>query len=77
MRSKVRGAMASLKQSGFRHRADDRFIARTEFRAGRATEKEVAATIAKTLEKTGYLLDPHTAIGVFVANKHEKRTCRW
>ena len=70
--SKVRGAMANLKQSGSFEIEDDALKSiRKVFRAGRATEKEVAKTIAKTLETTGYLLDPHTAIGVFVANKHE------
>lgn len=70
--SKVRGAMANLKQSGSFDIEDDALKSmRKVFRAGRATEKDVAKTIAKTLETTGYLLDPHTAIGVFVANKHE------
>lgn len=31
-------------------------------------------TIRKTFDETGYLLDPHTAIGVFVATKHEKNS---
>ncbi|HUH50268.1 MAG TPA: threonine synthase, partial [Mycoplana sp.] len=39
---------------------------------GRATQKQVAKTIAETLEKTGYLLDPHTATGVFVAAKNAR-----
>ena len=71
--AKVRGAMASLKQSGAFEIEEKALKAiRKEFRAGRATEKEVAKTIRSTLEATGYLLDPHTAIGVFVAGKHEK-----
>lgn len=71
--SKVRGAMASLKQSGaFEIEEKALKNIRKVFRAGRATEKEVAKTIRSTQEATGYLLDPHTAIGVFVAGKHEK-----
>lgn len=71
--SKVRGAMASLQQSGaFEIEEKALKSIRKVFRAGRATEKEVAKTIRSTLETTGYLLDPHTAIGVFVAGKHEK-----
>lgn len=71
--SKVRGAMASLKQSGaFEIEEKALKTIRKVFRAGRATEKEVAETIRSMLEATGYLLDPHTAIGVFVAGKHEK-----
>lgn len=71
--SKVRGAMASLQQSGaFEIEEKALKSIRKVFRAGRATEKQVAGTIRATLEATGYLLDPHTAIGVFVAGKHEK-----
>lgn len=71
--AEVRSAMDSLKQSGsFAIREQALKAIRKEFRAGRASEKEVARTIARTLEETGYLLDPHSAIGVFVAAKHEK-----
>ncbi|MBZ7920751.1 threonine synthase [Ensifer adhaerens] len=69
----VRSAMDGLKQSGsFTIREKALKAIRKEFRSGRASEKDVARTIAKTLEKTGYLLDPHSAVGVFVAAKHEK-----
>ncbi|MGH6809536.1 MAG: threonine synthase [Ensifer adhaerens] len=71
--AEVHSAMDSLKQSGsFAIREKALKAIRKEFRAGRASEKDVAKTIAKTLEETGYLLDPHSAIGVFVAAKHEK-----
>ncbi|MBD9505997.1 threonine synthase [Ensifer sp. ENS10] len=69
----VRAAMDGLKQSGsFTIRDKALKAIRKEFRAGRASEKEVDKTIAKTLEETGYLLDPHSAVGVFVAEKYEK-----
>jgi threonine synthase len=69
----VRRAMASLKQSNaFDIEENALKSIRKEFRAGRASEKQVAATIRQTLADTGYLLDPHSAIGVFVAAKHEK-----
>ncbi|WP_200952161.1 threonine synthase [Rhizobium sp. Root482] len=71
--SKVRAAMASLKQSGAFEIEEKALKAiRKLFRAGRASEKDVARTIASTLEATGYLLDPHSAIGVFVAGRNEK-----
>ena len=71
--SKVRAAMESLKQSGAFEIEEPALKAiRREFRAGRATEKDVAGTIKSVLAETGYLLDPHSAIGVFVAAKHEK-----
>ncbi len=73
--SKVRAAMESLKQSNGFSISDEalKFI-KKDFRAGRTSEKQVAETIRKTLADTGYLLDPHTAIGVFVAEKNERPT---
>ena len=69
----VRRAMESLKQSSAFDIEEKALKAiRKDFRAGRASEKQVAATIRDTLKETGYLLDPHSAIGVFVATKHEK-----
>ncbi|WP_207914805.1 MULTISPECIES: threonine synthase [unclassified Neorhizobium] len=71
----VRSAMAGLKQSGaFEVQPDALKAIRREFRAGRATEKQVAATIRETLSATGYLIDPHTATGVFVAQKNLRAT---
>jgi threonine synthase len=71
--SAIRAAMESLKQSGgFEIKPDALKAIRKEFRAGRASEKQVASTIRDTLAQTGYLLDPHTAVGVFVAQKFEK-----
>ena len=73
--SAVRTAMAGLKQSGsFEIEAQALKAIRREFRAGRATEKQVAETIRETLADTGYLLDPHTATAVFVARKNAKPT---
>jgi threonine synthase len=71
--SKVRAAMDSLKQSsGFEIGEKALKFIKRDFRAGRASEAEVFATIRQTLADTGYLLDPHTAIAVFVAKKNEK-----
>jgi threonine synthase len=71
--SMVKAAMESLKQSsGFEIAADTLKTIKREFRAGRASEKQVTETIRKTLADTGYLLDPHTAIGVFVAAQNER-----
>ncbi|MFJ6322668.1 MULTISPECIES: threonine synthase [unclassified Rhizobium] len=73
--SKVRAAMESLKQSnGFSISEEALKFIKKDFRAGRTSEKQVAETIRKTLAETGYLLDPHTAIGVFVAEKNERPT---
>ncbi|MCY1664381.1 threonine synthase [Rhizobium sp. SL86] len=71
--SAVRSAMSGLRQSGaFEIQPEPLKAIRKEFRAGRATQKQVAQTIRETLAETGYLLDPHTATGVFVAKKHAK-----
>ena len=71
--SVIRAAMAGLKQSGsFEIKPHALKAIRRDFRAGRATERQVADTIRETLRNTGYLLDPHTAVGVYVAKKHEK-----
>jgi threonine synthase len=40
-----------------------------EFSAGRCDEAQTAAEIKKTLEASGYLLDPHTAVGLKVARE--------
>ncbi|NVP56356.1 threonine synthase [Mycoplana rhizolycopersici] len=69
----IRTLMEGLKQSGAFEIEEKALKAiRKEFRAGRATQKQVAKTITETLEKTGYLLDPHTATGVFVAAKNAR-----
>ncbi|MBB4064458.1 threonine synthase [Gellertiella hungarica] len=69
----VRGLMDNLKQASAFTLSEGALRAiRREFKAGRASEKQVAQTIRETLEKTGYLLDPHTAVGVFVAKANEK-----
>ncbi|MFB9950297.1 threonine synthase [Rhizobium puerariae] len=69
----VRSSMAGLKQSGaFEIQPEALKAIRREFRAGRATERQVATTIRETLAETGYLIDPHTATGVFVARKNAR-----
>ncbi|RUU00427.1 threonine synthase [Mesorhizobium sp. USDA-HM6] len=71
----VRRYMNGLKQSGaFTIEAGEMARIRAEFDAGRASVDEVAATIRKTLEKSSYLLDPHTAAAVHVAAAHASGT---
>ena len=45
---------------------------RNLFSADRASEDEVAATIRTTLRETGHFIDPHTAVGVAVAEKENR-----
>jgi threonine synthase len=64
----VRRYMGSLRQSGaFTIEAGAMAAIRAEFDAGRAAEAEIADTIRATRDRSGYLLDPHTAAAVHVA----------
>jgi threonine synthase len=64
----VRRAMSGLKQSGAFDIAEPALKAiRKEFRAGRASERQVKAHDPRRAGiETGYVLDPHTAVGVHV-----------
>jgi threonine synthase len=69
----VRAQMASLAQSrGFLIDAQALAEIRSVFGAGRADEEETAATIRTVRKETGYLLDPHSAVGVAVAEKESR-----
>jgi threonine synthase len=66
----IKALMASLAQS--RHFAVSvRALSeiRSFFTADRADEEETAATIRTVLKETGYCVDPHTAVGIAVAEK--------
>lgn len=68
----VRMLMENLKQSGsFVLSPEPLALIRRDFEADRASEEETSAEIKNTRETTGYLLDPHTAVGRVVA----RRTC--
>ena len=66
----VRALMASLAQSRqFTLSGPALASIRTAFAAGRADEQETAATIRTMLRETGEFVDPHTAVGMAVAEK--------
>jgi threonine synthase len=69
----VRALMRSLAQS---HRAVLSAPAlanlRAVFSAARADEEETSAAIRTMLREAGYLIDPHTAVGVAVAEKEAR-----
>ncbi len=66
----VRRLMDSLKQSGSFTISDPSLAKiRAEFDAGRSDKLETANTIKDVLEQSGYLLDPHSAIGLKVARE--------
>lgn len=71
----TRGLMESLRQSGGFTIADEPLAKiRSEFSAGRSDVAETATTIKTVLEQNGYLLDPHSAIGVKVAREKASGT---
>lgn len=68
----VRQMMNRLAQSGSFEIEDGPLSAmRKHFGAGRCNEAQTAETIAGLWREAGYLLDPHTAIGVHVAKDHD------
>jgi threonine synthase len=69
----VRTMMASLAQSR-RFTLSARALSQIRglFAADRADEEEVAATIRTVARETGILVDPHTAVGIAVAEKEPR-----
>jgi threonine synthase len=69
----VRMLMESLAQSRrFVLSARPLSEIRTNFSADRADEEETAATMRTVLRETGYCVDPHTAVGIAVAEKETR-----
>ncbi len=66
--AQVRGAFTAFATNG-RMTFTDAEMARVkdDFISTSVTEQQTLATIADFREKTGYLLDPHTAVGVYAA----------
>jgi threonine synthase len=69
----VRALMGSLAQSrGFSLQAGPLGEIRARFTAERADEDETAATIRVVRREAGYLIDPHTAVALAVAEKENR-----
>ncbi len=69
----IRAVMASLQQSRrFVLSARALSYIRGLFSAGRADQDEVAATIRTVRRETGNFVDPHTAVGIAVAEKESR-----
>ena len=70
----IRALMDNLKQSGHFSIAPGPLTAiRAEFDAGRADEAETSAEITRTWRESGYILDPHSAVGVAVARREQPK----
>ncbi|MGE0563739.1 MAG: threonine synthase [Pseudolabrys sp.] len=69
----VRALMASLAQSkSFTLSSAALAEVRKRFSAGRADEDEVAATMRAVRRESGYVVDPHTAVGLAVIEKEHR-----
>jgi threonine synthase len=65
--------MSGLTQSGgFTLPATALEAIRADFAAGRASEEDVMHTIGETLHASRYLADPHTAVGLAVAQRQKR-----
>ncbi len=67
----IRKIMSELSSGGFAIAPEPLAAIRAVFDAGRADEAETLATIRAVHQESGYLLDPHTAVGVAVARSLE------
>lgn len=66
--------MKQLKEEGRYEITTDMKAKLTDFAGGYATEAETAATIRKVYEKTGYVIDTHTAVAATVFYKYKEET---
>jgi threonine synthase len=70
----VRSMMGDLAGGAFSVSDNALATIRTDFAAGRSDEAETAATIRETYRATGFLADPHTAVGLTVARRFAEPT---
>lgn len=69
----LRGKMNSFKQSGEFGVTDAQIAhARSIFSARRCSDEQTSAVIADCYKETGYLIDPHTAVGLHAAKQAGK-----
>ena len=65
-------AMIQFSETGTMDLTDFQDHIRRDFTAEKATEEDVSQTIADFYKEHGYILDPHTAVGVYCALKHQQ-----
>lgn len=70
---KNRELMNALKSEGVYQITEDMKAGLCDFEAGYATEEQTAATIREVYEKTGYVMDTHTAVAAYVCGEYQKR----
>lgn len=73
--ARVRAVMAEFAENGaFTLSEAERAAIAGVFSAHRVDEAETAATIARVYRETGYLADPHTAVGLAAAEREAEDT---
>ncbi len=71
---KNKALMESLKDSGSYAITDEMKAQLADFYGNYASEEETAETISKLYDKTGYVIDTHTAVAACVYEKYKKAT---
>jgi len=70
---RTRQAMNQFAESGKLDLADFKDQIQRDFVAEKATEEDISACIADFYKEHGYIMDPHTAVGVHCALKHQRK----
>ena len=65
--------MNALKNEGVYQITEDMKAGLGDFEAGYATEEQTAAAIHDVYEKTGYVMDTHTAVAACVCREYQRR----
>lgn len=71
---KTQNLMTDLKEKGMYEVSDSMKEHFNDFVAGYATEEQVATMISELYEKTGYVIDTHTAVAAHVWKTYQKET---
>lgn len=71
---KTRELMKSLSDNGAYSISDDMKNGLMGFCGGFSSEKETASSIKKLFDKTGYIIDTHTAVATGVYNSYKEKT---
>ncbi len=71
---KTKELMAGLKNGGSYAVTDEMRTKLADFAAGFASEEETAACIRRIYDKTGYVMDTHTAVAAHVCGQYRSRS---
>lgn len=69
---KTKELMEALKKDGTYTVSEDMKVKLSDFAAGYATEDETAEQIHDVYDKTGYVMDTHTAVASYVCSRYEQ-----